>query len=221
MNQSSILVRQLLSWFITLLIPYLLIITAVRLLLTPLFLQIEYHTPNFPADTYGLTLSDRLRWSQYAVDYLINNAGINYLGDLRFEDGTPLYNDRELSHMSDVKNLVQVLLKGWIIGLGILFLLGIWAWRGFWLDDFKLGISRGGWVTIGLIIAILIGVVVNFETLFTDFHRVFFSGNSWIFLYSDTLIRLFPIRFWQDCFIDMGALSLIGGAVLGVVLRRK
>jgi integral membrane protein (TIGR01906 family) len=220
MNPPSFLARQILSWFITLLIPFLLIMTTVRLLLTPLFLQIEYHTPNFPADTYGFSLADRLDWSKYAVDYLVNSAGIAYLGDLHFDNGSPLFNERELSHMLDVKNLVQVMLKGWIIGWGILILLGIWAWRGFWLDDFRLGINRGGWFTIGLIIAILVAVVINFDALFTDFHRIFFTGNTWIFLYSDTLIRLFPIRFWQDCFIDMGGLCLAAGLALGLVLRK-
>ncbi len=41
------------SWLIrlvTVLVPLLLILTSVRLLLTPLFVQLEYRTPNFPAD---------------------------------------------------------------------------------------------------------------------------------------------------------------------------
>jgi integral membrane protein (TIGR01906 family) len=220
MNPPSVLARQLLSWFITLIVPFLLIMTSVRILLTPAFPQLEYRTPNFPADPYGFTLSDRLNWSRYAIDYLVNNAGISYLGDLKFPDGKPLYNERELSHMADVKALVQVMLKVWIIGLAILLLLGIWAWRSFWLVDFRIGLSRGGWLTIGLIVAILIGVSINFYALFTYFHEIFFTGSSWIFLFTDTLIRLFPLRFWQDCFIGMGAMSIAGGLALGFGLRK-
>ena len=194
--------------------------TAVRILLTPPFLEFEYRTPNFPPDTYGFSLADRLHYARYAVDYLVNNAGIDYLGNLKFPDGKPFYNERELSHMSDVKNLVQVMLKVWIIGLAVLLLLGIWAWRSFWWVDFRAGLRRGGWATIGLIIAILIGVSINFYALFTYFHEIFFTGSSWIFLFTDTLIRLFPIRFWQDCFIDMGGLSIAGGLALGLGLRK-
>jgi integral membrane protein (TIGR01906 family) len=220
MNPPSILVRQIISWLITIIIPFLLIMTAVRILLTPPFLTFEYNTPNFPADPYGLTLADRLHYGRISVDYLVNNAGISFLGDLKFPDGKAFYNERELSHMSDVKSLVQVMLKGWVIGLAILLLLGIWAWRSFWLVDYKAGLRRGGWATIGVIILILIGVATNFDVLFTDFHRIFFTGSSWIFLYTDSLIRLFPIRFWQDCFIDMGIMSIAGGLALGLGLRK-
>ena len=220
MNPPSVLVRQVISWLITIMVPFLIIITAIRILLLPVFLEFEYRTPGFPPDTYGFTLADRLHYAGYAVDYLVNSAGISYLGDLKFPDGKPFYNERELSHMADVKALVQAALKGWIIGLGILLLLGIWAWRSYWLVDFGLGLKRGGWATIGLILLILIAVAINFNTLFTDFHRIFFTGDTWIFLFTDSLIRLFPIRFWQDCFIDMGILSIAGGLALGLGIRK-
>ena len=43
--------------------------------------------------------------------------------------------------------------------------------------------------------------------------RLLFKAGTWTFLYSDTLIRLFPERFWQDTFLVVGGLS----AVLGLV----
>jgi len=58
--------------------------------------------------------------------------------------------------------------------------------------------------------------VVMINALFTSFHRIFFSGDTWLFLYSDSLIRLFPIPFWQDAFIIMGTLVLVGGVALGI-----
>jgi hypothetical protein len=36
-----------------------------------------------------------------------------------------------------------------------------------------------------------------------------------LFNYSDTLIRLFPIQFWQDVFLGFGLLTLLGGGILG------
>jgi uncharacterized membrane protein len=53
------------------------------------------------------------------------------------------------------------------------------------------------------------------------FHNVFFEPGTWKFLFSDTLIRLFPQRFWQDLFLIVGGLSLVGGLALGIGLRRK
>jgi uncharacterized membrane protein len=55
---------------------------------------------------------------------------------------------------------------------------------------------------------------VSFNALFTGFHSIFFEGDSWLFFYSDTLIRLFPLRFWRDVFIALAVLSLGAGALL-------
>jgi hypothetical protein len=82
-----------LSWLVTILVPFALIGLGLRVLLTPLFLQIEYNMPYFPPDEYGFTKEDRLQWAPYALDYLTNNEDISYLSDLEFDDGTPLYNE--------------------------------------------------------------------------------------------------------------------------------
>lgn len=216
-----LILRRILTGLIALILPFALIMTSIRTLLTPLFLQVEYPMPGFPADTYGFNLQDRLKWSRISVDYLLNNQGIAFLADQRLPDGSSLYNERELSHMVDVKRLVQTMLVVWPILLVILLGLGVWAWRGAWLADYRRGLAVGGWLTVGLVVAIFMGVALSFDWLFTEFHRIFFTGNTWIFLYSDTLIRLFPIRFWQDGFILMGALSLVGGVALGLIFSRK
>lgn len=209
------------GWLVSISLPFFLIITAVRLLATPLFPQVEYRMPGFPEDTYGFTLADRLHWAPIAIEYLVNDQPISFLGDLRFSDNSPMYNERELSHMVDVKNLVQSAFTAWWIMLGCMVVLGFWAWRGNWMPDFVKAFSRGGWITVGLIVAILMGVTISFDTLFTDFHRIFFTGDTWLFYYSDTLIRLFPMRFWQDAFIAMGIFTGGTGLALGWFLRKK
>ena len=74
------------SYLTSLLVPLALIGTALRILLTPFFFNIEYRMPYFPADDFGFTQQDRLKWAPYAVEYLVNTADISYLGDLKFED---------------------------------------------------------------------------------------------------------------------------------------
>ena len=75
------------SWIVLLLVPITLVLTAVRLLITPIFLQIEYNTPGFPSDPFGFTKVERIYWGNIAVDYLVNAADISFLADLRFPDG--------------------------------------------------------------------------------------------------------------------------------------
>jgi integral membrane protein (TIGR01906 family) len=217
----------ILSYFISLLTPLALIGIALRILLTPIFFNIEYRMPYFPADEYGFTQQDRLHFAPYAVEYLVNSSDISYLGDLKFADGNPLYNERELKHMADVKNVVRGALRTWYISLAILILLAIFAWRGKWIPEYLNGLRRGGMWMIGLAVAIGIivgvGIAINpnvFWQFFTFFHSLFFEGDSWLFFFSDTLIRLFPIRFWQDAFLWAAVLALGGGAGLAFGLKR-
>lgn len=223
MNKSNIL-----SWLVAILVPLALIGLGMRALLTPVFLQIEYNMPYFPPDQYGFSKEDRLKWAPYALDYLVNTEDISYLGDLKFDDGTPLYNERELSHMEDVKRVTQGALNVWYISLALLVLLWCFGFAQHGMQAYRQGLMRGGWLMVGLAGAIglivVIGILINpnvFWNFFAGFHALFFEGDSWLFLYSDTLIRLFPLRFWQDAFLLAAVIALGGGIALGLGLRTR
>ena len=195
-------------------IPFFLIMTAIRMLVTPLYPQVEYRMPWFPPDSYGFSLQDRLKWSAISIEYLRNSADISFLADQRLDDGSPLYNERELSHMEDVKALLIKMNEGWLMTSLVYFILVVLAWRKAWLRSLLMSFGRGGVWTIGLIAVILGAVAVSFNGLFTALHRLFFQGNTWLFLYSDTLIRLFPIPFWRDAFILVGVFTILGALFL-------
>ena len=215
------IVYRILAWIITILMPLGLTFLGLRLLLTHAFPQVEYRVPGFPADTYGFTLQDRLHWGSISIDYLVNNADISFLGNLTFPDGSALFNERELSHMQDVKKVVQVVLwtgyATWLFLLG----LGLWAWFGGWRQELLGGLRRGGWLTVGLVVLLGIFGATSFWQFFTLFHDMFFSSGSWQFFYSDTLIRLFPLPFWEAAFLFAGGLDVAIGLALGLGLRRK
>lgn len=205
---------------VTISTPFIFLMFAVRVMLTPLFLQVEYNLPGFPADPYGFTREQRLNFSKISVDYLINNEGIEFLQNQKIDEGTPLYNARELSHMLDVKVLVKKMLTAWLVLLLIWLLLLVWAWRGKWFLDFLLAVSNGGWLTLGIILFLLTAVLVDFDGLFTAFHHLFFEGDTWLFYYSDSLIRLFPMRFWRDAFILTGGITILL-ALISALSRKR
>jgi len=190
-------------------LPIFIILTSIRIALTPSFLEIEYRMPGFPKDPYGFSFEERLNWAKISLQYLLNREGIEFLSDQRILKDTALFNSRELGHMEDVKQLVQFSLKLWWILLFCFIATIFLSLSHGWVRDFWYWISRGGWLTILIIIIILLGVFFSFNLLFTGFHRIFFEGDSWLFYTSDTLIRLFPERFWQDVFIWLGGLSLL------------
>lgn len=208
------------SWLIALATPFVLMMTAVRILFTPLYPQVVYRAPGFPADNYGFTLSERLHWAKVSFDYIWSRQDIASLANQQIAPGTPLYNERELSHMIDVQRLAQQTSTAWIAALVVIALLGIWAWRGKWMADFLRGLGNGGRITVVFVLFVLVGVVLSFSSLFTVFHELFFTGDSWLFLYSDTLIRLFPLPFWEIAFILVGV-KMIAGAALLIWLDRK
>ncbi len=206
-------------------LPLLLILINARLLMSEAFLRWEYTRPSFPADPYGFTTQDRLTYAPLALAYLFNDEGVDFLARQAFPDGTPLYNTRELSHMQDVKHLTQALTR---FGLALLaaFALAIILLAAFPAERHRLprALLQGSLLTIALIVGGLAAVAISFRWLFTQFHLLFFEGDSWLFLTSDTLIRLFPERFWADAFALMfgGALleALILGAAMWFLARR-
>ncbi len=212
---------KILSWVVTLLTPFVLILLGVRLVLNPVYPSIAYRLPAFPDDPYGFSTQERLKWSGFAVKYLLNDSKIAYLADLKFDDQSPLFNQRELGHMIDVKVLVQNAMRTFYAMIVLLVAFGLWAYFGKWMVEFRSGLSRGGWLTVGLIVGIGLFAAVSFWQFFTFFHGLFFTGDSWLFMYSDTLIRLFPIRFWQDIFIFVLGFTLLSGAGLGWFLRPR
>jgi integral membrane protein (TIGR01906 family) len=214
-------IYDILSWLVTVLVPVALVLTSVRLMFMDSYLQLEYNAKGFPADRYGFTTQDRLYWSKIARDYLLNSSDISFLGDLRFQDDTSVYNQRELGHMVDVKNTVSAAFSVWYASLILLAGLGVWAWLGKWGRQYKRGLGRGGWLTVILLGSIILLVLLSFGILFVAFHNVFFDAGTWTFEFSDTLIRLFPERFWRDIFLAVGVLSAIGGLILGFLFGRQ
>lgn len=218
---------KILSYLISLATPLALMGFALRIMLTPLYFNVEYNMPYFPEDEYGFTKQDRLKWAKPSVEYLVNSADISYLGSLKFDNGQPIYGERELSHMEDVKGVVQGSLKAWYISLAVLLILAFLFWRMNAMPEYLNGLKRGGlWMivlaaTLGFIAGA--GILLNpniFWNFFAWFHSLFFEGDTWLFEYSDTLIRLFPIRFWQDAVIAMAVIALGGGAALAYGIRR-
>ncbi|MDZ4764937.1 MAG: TIGR01906 family membrane protein [Chloroflexota bacterium] len=209
----------LLSWIITILIPPLLILSGVRLAMTPAFALFEYGRADFPSDFYGFTQDERREYAPYAVDYLLNGSGIDYLGDLTFPNGDPLFNSRELQHMVDVKVVTEWAYRiAFAAGLIAIIAIVTMAQRAPY--QLRTALQRGAWLTLGLIGVVIVAAVLAWDVFFTAFHQIFFTGGSWLFLTSDTLIRLFPERFWFDAALFIGGFALIGALVLLFIAAR-
>jgi integral membrane protein (TIGR01906 family) len=184
--------------------------------MSPAFLRYEYEKADFPPSP-GFTDEERLMVAEKAVTYLRSDAGIEILGDLEGEEG-PLFREKELVHMVDVKVLTrQAFLVHGLLGLVIAFSLGVLLVIRDTQTRISTSLLQGSLLTIALLAALVALIYLNFDWFFTHFHLTFFEGDSWIFELSDTLIRLFPTRFWFDAASLWGFLTLGEAVVLGLV----
>jgi integral membrane protein (TIGR01906 family) len=207
--------------FLALLIPLIILISGVRLIMNPAFAEFEYDRAGFPLDPYGMETQERKQWAGYSIRYLTNSEPIDYLGNLQNFKGQKIFTESELSHMLDVKNVVQNALLAWYIIMGLsVAILGWFLIMGQW-GSMRQAFQAGGWVTIGLISALLIFLLVSFDTLFTRFHELFFAEGSWLFDESSMLIRLFPFVFWRDAFALVLTFTLVVGILLVIITRKR
>ena len=137
-------------------------------------------------------------------------------------NGAPVLNERERSHMRDV--------RGVFAGFFALALVaGIVLVAGF-LGARRLGHPERAWRAIrngarGLAVGIVVaGVVaaVAFDALFELFHRMFFPGGTYLFdPATDRLVQLFPFAFWSETTMAVGAVILVISGVVFVGASRR
>jgi integral membrane protein (TIGR01906 family) len=211
------------AWLVALLralliicLPVALVLTNVRLIMSDAYLHYEYGKPDFPPDPYGFSQADRLRYAPIALAYLFNAEGIEFLARQTFPDGSPQYNERELRHMRDVKVVTRGAMAVWLVsGLLIVASVVVLGWRPETRPALRAGLVGGAVLAVGILLALVLYILLNFNTFFIQFHQVFFEGDTWMFQWSDTLIRLFPLQFWSDGFTLIGVATLLQGLLVG------
>ena len=211
-------------WLLALSLPVLLLAINLRLVTGHWFVRWEYGRPGFPPDPFGLSTAERTRLAEVCQDFLASNADIRLLAELQLPNGQPAFNQRELRHMSDVQAVYRgITVAG--IASGVLWIAVAAGWLA--IDRARgqtaATLMNGSLFTLGLLLIVGAFMAISWGQFFTAFHRLFFSGSTWIFPYTDTLIRLFPIRFWIDVAATLVALLVLEALALGATgwaLRR-
>lgn len=204
-----------------LILPFVLLMNAIILIFTPAYLVYEYKRPDFPADPYGFTLEERIEYGTESVNYITDTTHKypdDYLAGLKMKDGTPLYNEREVSHMYDVRVVFQnarAVLSFMIVFIIVTVLLV--SRKPDALPGFLKSLAWGASLTLAIIVMVGIGILTGFDAFFEAFHHLFFTGDSWLFWETDSLIRLFPEPLWVHGFtLAAGLTALFALLILAV-----
>lgn len=210
-------ISKLQKLLISLLVPVIVVLGAVQILATDQYLGFEYGKASFPVDPYGFERAQRLAFASTTLRWVREGQPIQALADQRLDD-QPLYNQRELKHMQDVQDVFLTARRIWYLALGLLFLIGVFTQRSAdRLMELAQGFKIGGLLVFGLVVVVGLLAVIGWQVWFVAFHQIFFTPGSWTFNTSDTLIRLFPERFWFDAALTISGLSLAGGLVIALI----
>lgn len=114
-----------------------------------------------------------------------------------------LFNQKEIDHMVDVKNLVKATLLFEKISLFFIFfsIVIISFKNGFnQLFNFIFNIVyKSLLIWSGIFLIILSGIIINFNATFILFHKIFFRNDLWILdPRSDYLLIMFPEKFFLE-----------------------
>ncbi|MGQ9490695.1 MAG: TIGR01906 family membrane protein [Anaerolineae bacterium] len=215
---SSRILTTLIRWAAVLAMPVFIVLLSARVMVNTWYPHYEYAKPDFPPDPYGFTQAQRLELATVCINFLNvpepPETAVAMLEALRLP-GTdrPLFNRYELSHMVDVKRLTDALWRvltaaGILVAAGSAALLARQQTR----RDGYAALFVGGALTTLLLVVLIALILVSWRWFFIAFHDVFFPPGTWTFDWTDSLIRLFPDRFW----FDAGVLLVGGALVLGV-----
>lgn len=131
-------------------------------------------------------------------------------------DSTPLFNDREIIHMRDVKELLHAVYR---VQEGTFLYLFTFSTVGFLILGSEFAGSMRKLFFAGTVFvyvamgAIGLGSLVGFNLLFRWFHEISFTNDFWILDPSTSfLVRLFPQGFWLESTLLIGMATLVESA---------
>ena len=212
------------STLIVLIVPLLLVTTNVRLVADSPYLY------SYGFQKYGIEAVTGIEMGQLELagekirDYFSNDQDYLVIDiERQGQKIKNLYNQREILHMKDVKNLIQLIysIQIWSLLLFItLILIGFLSIRLRKFSNVIDPISWGGGLTLGIAAVVGILSLFGFQRLFLFFHLVSFDNDLWILDPTrDYLIMMFPQGFFFDATVFIVVLTL-GQALLLWVLPR-
>ena len=209
---------RLIQCLLVLALPIALLMADIRFATGHWFAHWEYGKADFPSDPYGFSTAERTRLAKVCIDYLATSADISLLGDLRLGNGEPAFNERELRHMADVQTVYDRLMMAGIVA-ALTLLGGITALLVAKHPRHRVpaALVGGSLLTLGLMGIVGAYMLLNWNDFFITFHRIFFESDTWTFPTSDTLIRLFPMRFWIDVATVVVAPLVVETIIAGIV----
>lgn len=200
---------------VTLVTPAVLVVNGLRVVANDWIVRFEYGRSGFPEDRYGLSRAERTELALIGLDSITpGTEGTALLERAELPDGTPAFTEREIDHMDDVRRVFGRALRLQLAAVVSLALLALALARTSLRTAVPAGLLAGALLTLAVAVLAVPIILLGFEGFFSRFHELFFDPGTWRFPTSDTLIRLYPERFWEDVSQLVAALTLVQAIAL-------
>jgi len=179
-------------------VPLIIILLGFRIIVyNQSFYEKEFQKNNvyetFPEQTVDIEVGN-------LFNYLINDKKLD----------TTFFNEKEKSHLKDVKDMIDSAINLLLILILLFFILLIYFYNTKQLIIFFNSLMLGSFLSIFLILIIFLLSLSNFDDLFLNFHLISFNNDLWLLNpETDNLIKLFPQQFFYDALSRIVIYSLI------------
>jgi len=169
----------------------------------------------------GVPEEDLARTAKGLIDYFNLRKDSPQIQVLRQGQEIQLFNQRELAHLEDVRNLIQrcyqVQWASLAYFLGYLLLGFIWLRKAFFRPLAR-GLFFGGLLTLSLFVFIGAWALIDFESFFLVFHLTSFRNELWMLDPSkDYLIAMFPEGFFFHAALFFAGAVMAEAAILASI----
>ena len=205
-----------------LVLPIFLVSTNVFLIINSDFLY-EYGFNKYNIDKYtGIEMNQLYLAADQIKDYFNNDEEYIVIEiDMYGERILNLYNNREILHMKDVKDLLRIVRYTQIVSFLILIVYSVVALFSYSNRKvFKLikDLSLGAIFSLGVIFLIGALSVFGFDRLFLYFHLISFANDLWLLdPRHDYLIMMFPQGFFFDSTMIIAILTILECILISVI----
>jgi len=212
------------KWVFMLCLPFLLFTASLGWAINSLWLY------NYGFEKYGISQVTGLSDTELdkAASGLVSyfNSDEEYISLTVIKDSQPfeLFNYREIIHLKDVKGLIW--LDYWVLLGTLVYVLAyagvclLWRRPKYWRHLAR-GVVGGSGITLGLMLALGLGSLFGFNSLFWQFHVISFTSNDFWLLdpTKDYLKMMFADGYFYDvvlfCTLGVAGAAVILGGVAG------
>ena len=209
------------KWIFMLCIPVLLLTVSIGWAINSAWLYNYGFAKYDISSTTNLADSELEKAATGLISYF--NSTEEYIDLTITKDARPfiLFNQREVIHLKDVKELIwldyRVLLGTLIYALGYTAVSLFWSKRRY-RRQLAWGAVGGGGITLVLMLVLGLATLLGFDQLFLQFHLLSFANDFWqLDPARDYLIMLFPQGFWYDVTLVCALGTIIMAIILGGV----